>query len=178
MGSHRLVPVQGPAMGSSLAGPSGVGLGLRALRWFVCVDLVTDVSGFLYRPSFDGGLGRCTRAVSCGPQHRPFRVGGRHSRGLCVCACGCFLGRVGLVGLLGAFWCASPCPVAVLGALFVCLAPSGLGLPCLWLFQLLFSSSFSRRAPPLSLALRVFRPWVPWQQRRHPSPPGKCAYHR
>ena len=30
-----------------------------------CVDPVTDASGFLYRPSFDGGLGRCTGAVSC-----------------------------------------------------------------------------------------------------------------
>ena len=33
-GLLRVVPVRGPAMGLSLAGPSGVGLGLRALRWF------------------------------------------------------------------------------------------------------------------------------------------------
>ena len=33
LGSLRVVPVRGPAMGLSLAGPSGVGLGLRALRW-------------------------------------------------------------------------------------------------------------------------------------------------
>ena len=39
-GSLRIVPVQGPAMGLSLAGLSGVGLRLRALRWFVCVDPV------------------------------------------------------------------------------------------------------------------------------------------
>ena len=33
----RVVPVRGPAMGLSLAGPSAFGLGLRALRWFgVC----------------------------------------------------------------------------------------------------------------------------------------------
>ena len=31
-----------------------------------CVDPVTDASGFPYRQSFDGGLGRCTGAVSCG----------------------------------------------------------------------------------------------------------------
>ena len=36
-GSLRAVPFQGPAMGLSLAGPSGFSLGLRALRWFrVC----------------------------------------------------------------------------------------------------------------------------------------------
>ena len=37
LGSLRVVPVRGPAMGLSLAGPSRFGLGLRALRWFgVC----------------------------------------------------------------------------------------------------------------------------------------------
>ena len=55
LGSLRVVPVRGPAMGLSLAGPSGVGLGLRALRWLARVDPVTDASGFPYRPSFDRG---------------------------------------------------------------------------------------------------------------------------
>ena len=32
LGSLCVVPVRGPAMGLTLAGPSGVGLGLRALR--------------------------------------------------------------------------------------------------------------------------------------------------
>ena len=37
LGALRVVPVRGPAMGLSLAGPSGFGLGLRALRWLgVC----------------------------------------------------------------------------------------------------------------------------------------------
>ena len=45
LGSLRVVPVRGPAKGLFLAGPSGVGLGLRALRWFACVDPVTDASG-------------------------------------------------------------------------------------------------------------------------------------
>ena len=37
LGALRVVPVRGPAMGLSLAGPSGFGLGLRALPWFgVC----------------------------------------------------------------------------------------------------------------------------------------------
>ena len=66
LGSLRVIPVQGPPMGLSLAGPFGVGLGLRALRWLACVDPVTDASGFLYRPSFDGGLRWCTEALSCG----------------------------------------------------------------------------------------------------------------
>ena len=95
--SLRVVCVCGPAMGLSQEGPSGVGLGLRALRWFACVGPVTNASGFPYRPSFDGGLGRCTGAVSCGSQHRPFRVGEHHARNPCVCACACpsWLGRAG-----------------------------------------------------------------------------------
>ena len=75
----RVVPVRGPIMGLSLAGPPSVGLALRALRWLACADPVTDASGFPYRPSFDGGLGRCTRAVWCGSGHLPLRVGGRQT---------------------------------------------------------------------------------------------------
>ena len=66
LGSLRVVPVRGHALGLSLAGPSGVGLGLRALRWLACVDPVTDASGFPDRLSYDGGLGQCTGAVWCG----------------------------------------------------------------------------------------------------------------
>ena len=60
LGSFRVLPVRGPAMGFSLAGPSGVGLGLRALRWLACVDPVADVSCFPYSPSFDEGHRRRT----------------------------------------------------------------------------------------------------------------------
>ena len=137
LGSLRVVPVRGPAMGLSLAGPSGVGLGLRALRWLACVDPVSDASGFPYRPSFDGGLGRCTRAVSCGRRQGPFRVGGRHPRVPFMCACACFPGRVWRAGLPGACWWTSPFLVAVPAALLVCWAPSGLRLPrlpCLLVF--------------------------------------------
>ena len=73
LGALHVVPVRGPAIGLSLAGPSGFGLGLRALRWF-------GVSGFPYGPSCDGGLGRCTGAVSCGRRHTPLRVGGHPTR--------------------------------------------------------------------------------------------------
>ena len=97
LGSLRVVPARGPAMGLSLAGPSGVGLGLRALRWLASVDPVTDASGFSDCPSFDGGLGRCTGAVSCGRQHPLLRVGGRHDRvpRVCACACSSWPGRAG-----------------------------------------------------------------------------------
>ena len=79
--------VWGPKMELSLAGPTGAGLGLRALRWFACVDPVTDASGFPYRLSPDRRLGQCTGAVYCGRRHRSFWVGGRHARVLCVFAC-------------------------------------------------------------------------------------------
>ena len=121
-----IVPAAGPLRGKGAglaprctrSGPrDGVvprgSLGLRALWCFACVDPVTDASGFPYRPSFDRGLGRCTGAVSCGRRHRPFQVRGRHTRVPCVCACACFLGRVGRAGLPGAVWCASLFPVAV-----------------------------------------------------------------
>ena len=166
LGSLRVVPVRGPATGLSLAGPSGVGLGLRALQWLACVDPVTDASGFPYRPSFDGGHRRCTGAVSCGRRHRPFRVGGRHARVPCVCAFACSFwpGRAGrppgrvLVRLTFSF------------ARFVfllCLAPSGPGLLLLCLFAFAFFSFFFRfsvvffLATPLSKAFSGFRPQVP-----------------
>ena len=159
LGSLRVVPVRGPVMGLSLAGPSGVCLGLCALRWLACVDPVTDASSFPDRPSFDGGLGRCTGAVSCGRRHHPLRVGGRHARVPCVCACACSSwpgpagrppGRV-LVRLTFSF--------GRFGSLF-CLAPSGLGLPPSWC--LFFFSVAVFRAPPLFPAFFGFRPRVPW----------------
>ena len=128
LGSLHVVPVRGPAMGLSLAGPSGASLVLRALRWFACVDPVTGASGFPYCPCSDGGLGRCTRAVSCERLQGPFQVRGGHARVTCVCACGCpplpgqagrppgrFLMRLTLS-------CCRSVPVP-------CPAPSGLGLP-------------------------------------------------
>ena len=130
LGSLRVVPVWGPAMGLSLAGPSGVGLGLRALRWLACVDPVTDASSFPYRPSFDGGLGRCTGAVSCGRRHLPLRVGGRHAQVPCVCACArpCWPGRVGRP--LRRVGGGSPFPLAALSFCFAW-SPQGWGCPFL-----------------------------------------------
>ena len=90
-------------------------------------------------------------------------------------ACVCVrapLGRVGLAGLPGAFWCASPFAVAVLAAVFVCVVLSGLGLPCLWLFL----GFFFFCAPPFSLAFRVFRPLVPWALAPCGPPPLFCFF--
>ena len=160
LGSLWVVPVRGPAIELSLEGLSGICLGLRALRWFACVNQVTDASRFPYGPSFDWGLGRCTGAVSCGRRQRPFRVGGRHARVPCVCACACpsWPDRVGrppgrvsvrLTFSLGR----SRCALCLLGplrawvALFVVVA------------VIFFLSSF---APPLSLAIRVFPSGLPW----------------
>ena len=156
LGSLRVVPVWGPAMGLSLAGPSGVGLGLRALRLLACVDPVTDASGFPYRPLCDGELGRCTGAVSCGRRHLPLRVGGRHTRVPCVCACtrSSWPGRA----------CRPPGRIFVRltfppAALSFCLArpPPGWGCPFLVpLFAFLRLSLFPLRASVVSFFL-----WFP-----------------
>ena len=172
LGSLRVVPIRGPAMGLSLAGPSGFGLRLRALRWLACLDPVTEASGFPYRRSFEGGLCRCTGADSCGRRHLPFRVGGRHARVPCVCACA----RPSWPGRAGR----SPGRVLVRlpfssgrSVFLLSSAPSGLGLPLSWSFvcrplvsppPLFFSFllCFFCRAPPLSLAFSGFRPRVAW----------------
>ena len=123
-----LAPVGAEALGLSLADPSGVGLELRALRWLACVDPVTEASGFPYHPSFDGGLGRCTGAVSCGRRHLPLRVGGRNARVPCVCACA----RPSWPG-----WPPGRVPVRLTFSsgrfvFLLCSAPSGLELPLSW----------------------------------------------
>ena len=46
----------------------------------------------------------------------------------CVCVCVCVLGRVGRAGLPGAFWCASPFPLAALSFCFAW-PPPGWGCP-------------------------------------------------
>ena len=161
LGSLRVVPVRGPAMGLSLAGPSGVGLGLRALRWLACVDPVTDASGFPYRLSFDGGLSRCTGASSCGRRHFPLRVGGRHARVPCVfaCACSSWPGRAGrppgrvlvrLTFFFGRF------------VFLLCLAPSGLGLPLSLSLLLPFLVGCFSRPPAAWLAPRLCLPLGRW----------------
>ena len=176
MGLLRVVPVWGPAMGLSLAGPSGVGLGLRALRLLACVDPVTDASGFPYRASFDWGLGWCTGAVSCGPQHLPLRVGGRHARVPCVCA----RARPSWHGQAGR----PPRRVLVCLTFFfgrmgllLCSAPSGLGLPLSWSVFLFFPLLVSARACCLLRSL-VSGPGClgPWRLVFLSSPPRRLVF--
>ena len=144
----------------------------------VCVDPVTDASGFPCRSSFDGGLGRCTGAVSCGRQYLPLRVGGRHAQVPCVCACArpSWPGRAGrppgrvLVRLT--FSCSR-------FVFLLCSAPSGLGLPLSWSFFLLLLPLFFS---PLSLCVLlslVSGPGClgPWRLVFLSSlPPGLCFF--
>ena len=146
----------GPAMRLSLAGPSDVGLGLRALRCFACVDPVTDASGFPYRLSFDRGLGGCTGAVSPGRQHLPLLVGGRHAwvPRVCVCARPSWPGRA----------CRPPRHVLVrlafhLAALSFCFArrPPGWGCPA----AVPFFAFFLLALFPLRASVVFFFLWYP-----------------
>ena len=155
-------PFGAPRWGCLWRVPPALVLGSVRCGGSACVDLVTDVSGLPYRPSFDGGLGRCTGAVLCGRRHRPFRVGGCHARvpRVCACACPAWPGRESWPP--GHIQVRSTFHLAGLGALYACGAPSRLGLPRLWLL-LSFSFPFpSLVAPPLSPASRVFRPGMPW----------------
>ena len=184
-GALRVVPVWGPAMGVSLAGPFGFGLGLRALRWVACVDPVTDASGFPYRPSFDGGLGRCTGAVSRGRRHLSFRVGGRHTRVARVCVCVLFLAGSG-----------GPASWAHFGALHLFLwpllvrslfarPPPGLGCPvcgCCWLFSsfVFFFFSLAVSGVPCFPGRGALGPGVLWSSAPHlfffvPGPLVSCV---
>ena len=167
-------PFRAPRWGCPWRVPPASVLGCVRCGGLACVDPVTDASGFPYRLSCDGGLGRCTGAVSCGRRHRPFRVGGRHARvpRVCACACPAWPGRAGRPP--GCVLVRLTFSLAVLGALFACSAPSGLGLPrlCLLLGSFFFPLLFPPLvAPPLCPALRVFRPRVPWALASCPAPP-------
>ena len=80
LGLVQVVPARGTTMGLSLAGPSGVGLGLRALR-LSCGCLPRHSSVRFPVPSVSRrGLRRCPGAASCGRPHLPLRVGGRNAQ--------------------------------------------------------------------------------------------------
>ena len=158
-------------------------LGCARCGGLACVDPVTGASGFPYRPSFDGGLGQCTGAVSCGRRHLPFWVGKRHARvpRVCACACSPWPGRAGR--LPRRVFMHLTFPLAVLSFVFVW-SPPGWGGPCFGFFFLSFSfflffspplSSLSSLGPLLSPAFSAFRPWVPWALARFvcscPPPP-------
>ena len=167
-------PFGAPRWGCPWRGPPASVLG--CVRWgsLACVHPVTDASAFPYRPSCDGGLRRCSGAVSCGRRHRPIWLGGRHARVPRVCASACFLGRAGRPGLPGAFWCASSFFWPFLVRSLLVRPPPGWGCPvcvCCWVFF----SSFPLPPPLLRLCcvlLCVFsgtRCLGPW--RLVPDPP-------
>ena len=87
------------------------------------------------------------------------------------------LGRVRRAGLPGAFWCASPSPVADLCALLVCWPFLGWGCPVCGCFWVLLLFPFLV-APLLSLSFRVFRPGVPWalESCGPPAPPLSFSF--
>ena len=137
LGALRVVPVLGPRWGCCWRVPLALNLGCVRCGGLACVDPVTDASGFPYRPSFDGGLGPCTGAVSCGRRHLPFRVRGMPRSGparVSVCAP---LGWVGRARLPGPFWCASAFSVGVLSFSFV-RPPPGWGQPRFGVFFFAF----------------------------------------
>ena len=117
------------------------------------------------------GVGRPGRGALPSPTARPL---GRLP-GCCACACPAWPGRAGWPP--GRVLVRLTFPLAFLASLFACSAPSGLGLPCLWLllgFFVLFFVAFPLlplAAPPLCPALRVFRARVPWALASCPPPP-------
>ena len=131
LGALRVLPVRGPAMGFSLPGPSGFGLGLRALQWFGVGGPGQHRVFFPVQSVFRERTRPVHQGCFVWTPTPPFS-GGRTPRPgparVCVRA---LLGRVGQAGLPGVFRCTSPFSVAGFGGLFVCPAPSGLGLPCL-----------------------------------------------
>ena len=88
-GSLRVAPVQGVAMGCPWRVPPASVLSCVRCGGLACGDPVTAASSFPYCPSFDGGLGRGTGALSFGRQHLLVPVAGHHARVQRVCARGC-----------------------------------------------------------------------------------------
>ena len=128
LGLLRVVSVLGPAMGLSLVGPSGVGLGLRAcggLRvWTRSLTRLVSRTPHLSTKDSAGALGlfRVDADTFCFSQEDATT-----GSGACV-RVRALLGRVGRAGLPGAFWCISPfrwplCPSALLGPLRDGIAP-------------------------------------------------------
>ena len=136
-----LYPFGAPRWGCPWRVPPALVFGCVPCGGSACVDPVTDASGFPYRPSFEGGLGRCTGAVSCGRRHLPFRVGGRHARVPRMCVCVLLLAGSG--GL--ASWARFDAPHLFLWPFLVrslfARPPPGLGCPvcgCCWVLSFFF----------------------------------------
>ena len=178
-------PFGAPRWGCPWRVPPALVSGGVCCAGLACVDPVTDASGFPYCPSYDGGLGRCTGAVSCGHRHRPFRVGGRHARvpRVCACACPAWPGRAGRPP--GRVLVRLTFPLAVLG-FALCLFGPRCGCPvcgCSW-----FLFFFSLYPSPPSLLPRCvllcvlsgpgcLRPWPLVAPPPFFLPPPCCLWH-
>ena len=151
LGWHRVVPVRGPAMGLSLAGPSSVSLGLRALRWVgVCRPGHSRVR-FPVPSVFRRGPRLVHRGCFVWTLTPPlFWLGDATPRVPCVCACGCF----SCPGWAG--WPARRVlvhlgfPSAVLSSCFAGLLRAGVALFLSIYLRWFFPSSCSFCAPAVS----------------------------
>ena len=139
-----------PRWGCPWRFPPALVLGCVLCGGLACLDSVTHASGFQYRPSFHGGLGRCTGPVLCACQHLPFLGRRTPRRGpVRVCLCMLFLAGSGLPASRARFGA----PHLSFGrfVLLFCSAPSELGLPS---SSCGFFCSFARcpvaRAPAVS----------------------------
>ena len=141
--------------------PPALVLGSLHCGSWACVDTVTQASAFLYRPSFNRRLGRCTGAIWCRRQHLPFSVRGRHTRVPCVSARACYFlagsgrstSRVRFSASHLSFGCFLRFSRSALSVL-------GLASSCC-IFLLCPSLNPLMLAPPLSPAFSAFWPWVP-----------------
>ena len=152
--------------------PAASVVGCERCGGLACLDPVTHVSGFLCHPSFDGGLGRCTAAVSSGRQHLPLRVGGHHARFMCVCPCVCvwvlFSAKLGGPASWARFsaphlFCGCcPCLLCFLGPFCAQVAL----FPFVSLFTCLMCFTFAAVVPGFALVVclgpRVFAPPTPF----------------
>ena len=135
--SLGVVPVRGPAIRSSLAGPSGVGLGLCALRLFALCG-----PGHSRVPFPDQSVSRLVHLGCLVWTRRPPLSGQRTPRPGLVRVGVCVLLLAGRASQLpGGDLLRLTFPVAIVCLCFVFSPPPGLGLPCFcllppWLFVL------------------------------------------
>ena len=164
-------PFGAPGWGCPWQVPPASVFGCVRCGGLACVDPVTDASGFPYRPFLtrdSAGAG----AVSCGRQHLPFRVGGRHARvpRVCACACSSWPGRAGWPP--GRVLVCLTFPLAVLSFFFV-RPPPGWGCPCLegFFFLLCPPSPLSRPRCLWLFVLPGLGCLGPWRSSFAPAPP-------
>ena len=157
LGLLGVIAIRGPAMGLSLAGPSGFGPGLRALRWFgVC-----GPGHWRVQFPVPSVVRRGTRPVHRGCfvwTPTPPLSGRRTPRPgpMRLCVCPLFLAGLGRP----ASWARFGAPHRSFGrfVLLLCSAPSGLGLPLLRFFVFFSPLPALSLSPAFCAVPFVFRP--------------------